>query len=497
MASGSNNQTVCHDVAIGNIVYNTTGATGATVSPLPAGVTGVWNADKVTISGTPTETGTFNYVVTLTGGCGNITASGTIISNPDNTIVLTSGSDNQTVCVNTPMTNIVYTTTGATGASFTGLPSGLSVAFASNSVTISGSPTATGTYNYKITLTGGCGNVFKEGTITVAPVNTITLTSPGSTVAQSICLGSAIANITYATVGTTSVNVTGLPLGVTYTWLADVVTISGTPSTVAGSPFSYTVASTGPCGVVSKSGTITVNPVLPVSVSITADAATTCTGTTVNFTSTPVNGGTPTYQWYNGAVPVGTNSKSFSSNTLSNGDVISVVMTSSLTCVSGSPATSNLVTMTVNPVLPVSVSITADATTICAGTTVNFQLPVNGGTPTYQWYNGAVPVGTNSATFSSNTLSNGDVISVVMTSSLTCVSSSPATSNLVTMTVNPVLPVSVSITADATTICAGTTVNFTAHQLTEVHRHISGIMEQFLLEPTVQPSVRIHYLMVM
>ncbi len=43
-------------------------ATGATFSGLPAGVTGTWASNVVTISGTPTASGTFNYTVTLTGG---------------------------------------------------------------------------------------------------------------------------------------------------------------------------------------------------------------------------------------------------------------------------------------------------------------------------------------------------------------------------------------------------------------------------------------------
>jgi uncharacterized protein YjbI with pentapeptide repeats len=46
----------------------------------------------VTISGTPTETGTFNYTITLTGGCATITASGTITVNANNTIALTSAA---------------------------------------------------------------------------------------------------------------------------------------------------------------------------------------------------------------------------------------------------------------------------------------------------------------------------------------------------------------------------------------------------------------------
>ncbi|MCB9075800.1 MAG: hypothetical protein H6552_09715 [Chitinophagales bacterium] len=64
-------------------------------------------------------------------------------------------------------------------------------------------------------------------------------------------------------------------------------------------------------------------------------------------------------------------------------------MTSNATpCLTGSPATSNEITMTVNPNLPASVSIAASpATTICAGTNVTFTAtPTNGGTtPSYQW----------------------------------------------------------------------------------------------------------------
>jgi PKD repeat protein len=94
--------------------------------------------------------------------------------------------------------------------------------------------------------------------------------------------------------------------------------------------------------------TITVNPMVLVSVSIEANANPVCAGTSVTFTATPTGGGaTPVYQWYNGATPVGTNSPGYA-YVPDNGDVISVVMTSSETCITGNPL-SNAITMTVNP----------------------------------------------------------------------------------------------------------------------------------------------------
>jgi hypothetical protein len=171
-APGTDNQTVCVNTPITPIIYSTTGATGATFSGLPAGVTGTFSGGDITISGTPTVTGTFTYTVTLTGGCGNVTATGTIIvqlNNTNNTVTLTSapGTDNQTVCVNTAITPITYSTTGATGATFSGLPAGVTGTFSGGNITISGTPTVTGTFNYTVTLTGGCGNVTATGTLVV------------------------------------------------------------------------------------------------------------------------------------------------------------------------------------------------------------------------------------------------------------------------------------------------------------------------------------------
>jgi hypothetical protein len=81
-SAGTNNQTLCQNTPITNITYNTKGATGSTFSNLPTGVLGNWDNNVVTITGTPSVSGTFNYVVTLTGGCGTVTSNGTITVNP-------------------------------------------------------------------------------------------------------------------------------------------------------------------------------------------------------------------------------------------------------------------------------------------------------------------------------------------------------------------------------------------------------------------------------
>src|SRR6185369_2435526 len=166
---------------------------------------------------------------------------GTITVNPNNTITLTSaaGTNAQTVCINTAITNITYSTTGATGATFSGLPAGVTGNWAANVVTISGSPTTTvgSPFNYTVTLTGGCGVITATGTITVNPNNTITLTSAAGTNNQTRCINTAITNITYSTTGATGATFSGLPAGVTGNWAANVVTISGSPTTTVGSPF--------------------------------------------------------------------------------------------------------------------------------------------------------------------------------------------------------------------------------------------------------------------
>jgi hypothetical protein len=87
--------------------------------------------------------------------------------------------------------------------------------------------------------------------------------------------------------------------------------------------------------------------VASVSIAITGGANNSCAGASVTFTATPTNGGTaPTYQWKVNGTNAGTGA-TFSSTTLTNGQVVTCVMTSNLAGVTGNPATSNSITMIV------------------------------------------------------------------------------------------------------------------------------------------------------
>lgn len=228
-AVGTNNQTRCINTLLTSITYSISGggATGATVTGLPTGVNFLYAAGTLTISGTPSASGTFNYTVSTTGGTCTGTATGSITVSTVPTITLTSAgaTTNQTLCQNTAITNITYSIGGsATGVTPSGLPAGVNGNLVGSVYTISGTPSASGTFNYTLTTsgTGACPAATASGTINVnaAPATpVITSNSPqcnpaGVTISQT---GSAPAGQTWYWQGTTSGGTSTANSAATYT----------------------------------------------------------------------------------------------------------------------------------------------------------------------------------------------------------------------------------------------------------------------------------------
>lgn len=102
-------------------------------------------------------------------------------------------------------------------------------------------------------------------------------------------------------------------------------------------------------------------------------------------------------------------------------------------------------------------------TAFCGSRNQNFNvIAVDGGTsPIYQWKLNGVNVGTNLPNYSSNTFLNGDVLSCTLTSNASCVLSPIAIVSTILNVLTPTILTN-SITVTQQTICAGTSVTFTA-----------------------------------
>lgn len=246
-----------------------------------------------------------------------------------------------------------------------------------------------------------------------------------------------------------------------------------------------------------------------VAIAQTAGTNPTCENAAVTFTATPQCGGCPaSYQWKVNGVNVGIDSSSYTTTTLTNGQVVSCVLTSNLPGIYNNPATSNSFTVSVTPAPPtptisqngtvltssatsgnqwyldgtlisgatsqtytinqngnytviatigscssdtsatltinsaftvdVSIAQTGGTNPSCYGESVTFTAtPVNGGSsPSYIWLINGSPVGTDSPTYTTTTLTSGQVVSCLLTSSMIGVSGNPATSNSLWITVN-------------------------------------------------------------
>lgn len=177
--TSTTNQTVCVNVPISPIQYTVgNGATGASTIGLPAGVTGTFSGNVLTISGASPFPGVYNFMVTTSGGCGMASLIGilTILPNASINLFSGAGSDNQTICQGTSIVPIVYyTQNGVSGVNVTGLPIGVTASFDLGNAVIAGAPMQPGTFNYTVTTVSGCSTASATGTIIVLPTADLNL----------------------------------------------------------------------------------------------------------------------------------------------------------------------------------------------------------------------------------------------------------------------------------------------------------------------------------
>ncbi|MEO6489696.1 MAG: proprotein convertase P-domain-containing protein [Ferruginibacter sp.] len=230
-----------------------------------------------------------------------------------------------------------------------------------------------------------------NGSIVLCAGGTVTLTS------------SPQANYLWSTGATTQSIVVSAAGTFTVSYSCGTSTITSTPKTVSMLPANSTAG---------------------VSIAITAGGNPTCPGIVHVFNATGSNGGdAPVFQWKINGVNVGSNSNTYTTSSLTNGQVVTCVMTSNISCLSATPANSNSITMTVNPAVDptVAIALTTGTNPQCPGSTATFTAAVsNGISPLYQWKVNNVNVGSNSNTFTSLNLTNGQTVRCDIIATETC-----------------------------------------------------------------------------
>ncbi len=334
------------------------------------GATPISGATTSTYTPSTTTPGTkFYYCIVSSGatGCPTVRSniSGAVIVNP---FSVSAASINPTVCINNPIPAINHNTIGATGilnnniAGANGLPAGVKAVWASNTITISGTPTVSGIFNYNIPLTGGC-SLSATGTITVSPA------SVGGSIAGSTTVCSGTNSTTLTLSGNT---------GLITSWESSTDKFATAGTSIANTTASLTatnltattsyraVISSGACPSF-NSATATVN-VSPSSVGGTiAGSTTVCSGT--NSTTLSLNGITGTVTRWESSTDNFTTATSIANttNTLTATNLTATTAYRAVVTSGVCPATNSAIaTITVSPA---SVGGTiAGSITVCTGT---------------------------------------------------------------------------------------------------------------------------------
>ncbi|MDR0205804.1 MAG: hypothetical protein LBI45_00865 [Bacteroidales bacterium] len=455
-----------------------------TATPINGGSSPTWqwrkNGEDIigatydTYSYYPENNDTISCLLTSNANCA---APKTVISdvfvikaNPLNTIALTSavGTDDQILCFNTAIINITYSTVGASGASVSGLPNGVTGNWANNVVTIIGSPIESGTFNYTVNLLGGC-PISKTGNITVNPLSTADLITANDV---TLCRGEG------TTITVTAPSVTGTPI---FKWYAS----ANAPNSFhTGNSYTtgnlnnsatYYVAVEGNnyCEGERKAVTVTVNQYANAKSEVNIEGITTiCENSETTLTATVSNGSgitNPVFKWYSDDTQTATllhTGSEYNIQALTETTIFYVSVEGDGYCES-LPGNRKNITVTVTPRSTGNI-ISAEDATICSGTgtTLTANATDVTGSPTFRWYANAT---TTTILHTGNTYQTGNLTStttyyVSVNGNNYCEGEANATGRKkVTVTVNPYSTASLISISGTTTVCPNNSTTLTAN----------------------------------
>lgn len=415
------------------------GATG-----LPTGI--AINASTGLISGTPATAGTNNGTISLTsGGSTNNFSVVLVVDPPLGTPAITSASSLSATAGTAIATYTITASNSPTSFNVGALPAGLTLGGTASAPTISGTPTAAGTYS--VALSG----------------NNATGTGPTTTLAIAVAASGPVPAITSATSATAPLNAaftytitasespiaysaSGLPVGLSVNNTTGV--ISGTP-TVAGV---YTVALRATNNNGTGASTNLSLSVGAVSTITSATSASATVGSAFNFTLTASNS---PFSFNVSGLPPGL-SVNASTGAISGTPTATGVYTVTASA-NNATGTSASATLTINvaaasggggggggggdtPVAPVVVSLTPSFSVV-AGNPASFTVSASGtGTLSYQWRKGEAPIsGATSATYSiaSAQVADAGSYSVVVSNSVGSTPSSTVTLSVTALVTGP------------------------------------------------------------